>query len=231
MWAIVGLGWLGSALQARLIQRGVESWGTTRASFNFLTDALPAREHSVLFFNTPPLLALTPQEFLEKIKPTSASKIIFISSTSVYGDTQGAVDENSPALPTAPNGVWLLEVENKLREYFKERLHIIRPAGLIGGERHPAKTLSGRTQVRGGLDVVNLIHREDLLNFIVHPELPALVNAVAPIHPTREEYYNSWCERLGLARIEFIPEKTSERVVDTLHGSLIEWSVPKLDRL
>ncbi|MCE3013012.1 MAG: SDR family NAD(P)-dependent oxidoreductase [Proteobacteria bacterium] len=232
-WGIIGLGWLGSALAERLKILGHESWGTHRSSFEMTQHDLPTHPHDVLFLNTPPLMTLAPKTFARKAFQTSAPKVIFISSTSVFGSGQDSVDETTPPAPDTPSGRWLLETEGALRSLFGSRLLVIRPGGLIGGERHPARHLSGRKGLSGGCDRVNLIHREDLLSLILAaPSELSLLHAVSSHHPTRADYYTQWSQKLGLAAPEFIDEETSKRVVNSRHAeALIKWRCRELDWL
>jgi nucleoside-diphosphate-sugar epimerase len=196
-------------------------------------DDLPPHPHDVLFLNTPPLLTLAPESFARKISQTPAARVIFISSTSVFGNTHGAVDETTSPSPDTPTGRWLLESELALSRVLGSRLLIIRPGGLIGGERHPARSLSGRRGIGGGRDRVNLIHREDLLSLILAaPSERTLLHAVSSHHPTRAEYYTQWCQKLGNALPEFIDQETSKRVVSSLYAeALIKWQCRELDWL
>ena len=232
-WGIIGLGWLGSALVERLKTLGHDSWGTHRSSFEMTQHDLPPHPHDVLFLNTPPLLAFAPEALAHKISQTPAQRVIFISSTSVFGNTQGVVDETASPSPDTPTGRWLLESEMALSRVLGSRLLIIRPGGLIGGERHPARSLSGRSSLAGGRDRVNLIHREDLLSLILAaPRERTLLHAVSSHHPTRAEYYTQWCQKLGIALPEFIDEESSKRVVRSLYSeALIEWQCRELDWL
>lgn len=62
--------------------------------------------------------------------------IIFISSTSVYGENSGGwCDENTPENPQRYNGKILLEAEQTYRRTFGDKLTIIRPSGIYGVER------------------------------------------------------------------------------------------------
>ncbi len=232
-WGIIGLGWLGSSLAERLKVLGHDSWGTHRSSFEMTQHDLPPYPHDVLFLNTPPLLTLAPETFALKISQTPASRVIFISSTSVFGNSQGIVDESNSPSPDTPTGRWLLETECALSQTLGSRLLIIRPGGLIGGERHPARSLSGRRGIGGGRDRVNLIHREDLLSLILAaPHERTLLHAVSSHHPTRANYYTQWCQKLGIALPEFIDEESSKRVVSSLYSeTMIHWRCRELDWL
>ncbi len=232
-WAIIGLGWLGEALAQRLELEGHTSWGTHRSSFDVTKDDLPLIAQDVLFLNTPPIQSLAPEMFANKMSESKAQRIIFISSTSVFGGHQGPVDETSSPMPDTQAGHWLHETELSLRRLLGSRLLIIRPGGLIGGARHPARHLSGRTNIPGGQDRVNLIHRTDLISLILATphEIP-LLHAVSSHHPTRAEYYGKWCEKLQIPLPDFLESETSKKVVNSRYAEkLISWQCQQLDWL
>ncbi|SDP35229.1 Nucleoside-diphosphate-sugar epimerase [Actinopolyspora xinjiangensis] len=108
-------------------------------------------------------------------------RVLFVSSTAVYGDIDGEVDENTPTEPTSETGEVLLEAEHRLRERSPEAT-VLRLAGIYG---------PGRTalidQVRDGTaraDAVphntNRIHRDDAASAIVH--LTTAVPDPAPLY-------------------------------------------------
>lgn len=227
-WGILGLGWLGAALQNTLRDQGCTTWGTHRTECDLLTGPAPDRVCDVLFLNTPPLKALAPDVYAEKIATSAAERIIFISSTSVYGEAQAHVTETDTPQPDSPNGQWLVATERALCERLKERLTIIRPGGLIGSERHPIRSMAGKTGIPDG--VVNLIHRTDLIGIILKAPPAAVINAVAPFHPLKSEYYSSWAHKLQLPAPQFLPHP-SQRIVTSRHLDDFTWRCPSLDWL
>lgn len=235
-WGIIGLGWLGESLNEFLRNKNVQSWGTHRSDFNWMTDAFPSASCDVLFLNTPPLVEMPPQQFVAKI-PDSFQKILFVSSISVYGDQEGIVTEDTPLSPVTASGKWLSEVEALLLNKFKNQITIIRPGGLIGGDRHPAISLSKRNRPCASQTPINLIHRDDLTQIIwqasqlLNP--PRILNAVAPYHPSKKEYYSEWTEKLGLSAITFEDSAESSKIVSSIHLAEIypSWIHPTLKTL
>lgn len=225
-WGILGLGWLGSELQDTLRLQGVTAWGTHRSECDLLTGAVPARSCDVLFLNTPPLKAMTAEAYADKISASAAERIIFISSTSVYGEAQTHVTEADAPQPDSPNGQWLVATENALKARLQKRLTIIRPGGLIGGERHPIRSMAGKTGIPDG--VVNLIHRTDLIGIILQTPQAAVINAVAPFHPLKSVYYSSWAHKLQLPTPQFLPHP-SQRIVSSRHLDDFTWRCSSLD--
>lgn len=215
-WGIIGLGWLGENLSQELKVQGHATWGTHRDTFDFQRDEFPRRDCDVLFLNTPPLTSIDRQEYAHKILKSTARQIIFVSSTSVYGNFFGRATEVDQAKPESASAKWLSGVEDLLRQ--DNRVLVIRPGGLIGGTRHPIFSLSGKTELPNGNHSVNLIHRDDLVDIIIqvsqHPEV-RILNAVSPEHPTRENYYNSWADRLMLPKVSFLKSSLPDRVIDS----------------
>lgn len=176
---------------------------------------------SALLFNVPPtgFSASDLLSQIEHVRPKSnAGRFVFVSSTSVYGSHQGEVDEDTRPEPTEPNGRILYEVESSLLAQASRsaaRLTILRPGGLLGPDRHPAKFLAGRQGLANGLDPVNLTHLDDLVEaaiaclFDERDERTKVYNVVSAAHPSRKVFYTDACETLGLAAPQFTEaEKT-----------------------
>lgn len=232
-WGIVGLGWLGSALAESLTATNQKTWGTHRDSFDYKNDIFPSTFCDVLFLNTPPLTSISPKEYVDKIFLHPKSKIIFTSSISVYGKNTIAVNELSPTNPLTDSARWLCEVENLINQKFADRTLILRLGGLIGKNRHPINSLSGKTQVPGGNDVINLVHLLDLVRIIMLLENRGthnLVNVVTPFHPTKNSYYNDWAQKLKLSPVNFELNNETKKEIQSCYLSQFysQWLVPKL---
>ena len=101
-------------------------------------------------------------------------RVLFVSSTAVYGDAGGGwVDENTPPRPGGFSGRVLLEAEQLLQAAFSETATTATSLRL-GGIYGPGRTRL-IDQVRGGTAVVpedsrytNRIHRDDAAAAIVH---------------------------------------------------------------
>jgi hypothetical protein len=142
------------------------------------------------------------------------------------------VTEATPVSPETISARWLVEVEDLLRLRFSEKLTVIRPGGLIGGERHPIKSLSGKTGVSGGNEKINLIHREDLIGIITNiPPKLGLVHAVAPFHPLKADYYREWANKLELPSPTFTESNFGAREIHStvLNAFYKYWKCPRLD--
>ena len=100
-------------------------------------------------------------------------KFVYTSSTSVYGQDDGAiVTETSPADPETPTAQVLVETEKLLLAAARGGFPavIVRAAGIYGpGRGHACKQfLRGEARLEGdGLRFMNMIHRDDLAGAII----------------------------------------------------------------
>jgi nucleoside-diphosphate-sugar epimerase len=144
--------------------------------------------------------------FIEK---SSIEKILFISSTSVYGDTSTAliVTEETKTYPDTESGKQLVQAEQLLQSNPNFKTTILRFGGLIGEDRHPIHFLAGRKNIENPNAPINLIHQEDCIGIILEilrqSQNNNLVwnetfNAVTPYHPSRKEYYTQKAKDLNL---------------------------------
>lgn len=128
--------------------------------------------------------------FIEK---SAVENVLFISSTAVYGEANEVVDENTIPVPVTESGKQLLEIEQLLLANTDFKTTILRFGGLIGEDRNPARFLAGKENVPNPDAPINLIHLEDcigiILKIIASQTWNTTLNAVAPFHPGRKEYY------------------------------------------
>jgi nucleoside-diphosphate-sugar epimerase len=140
--------------------------------------------------------------FLSEIEQSDVKKVILVSSTSVYGDDQGIVNEKQLPKPETQAGKQLLQVEQLF--FTSEILNttIVRFGGLFGGSRQPVRYLAGRSDLSNGDAPVNLIHRIDcigILSEIIKQEaFGHIFNAVMPSHPKKRDYYIETAKALNL---------------------------------
>jgi nucleoside-diphosphate-sugar epimerase len=127
---------------------------------------------------------------------------IFVSSTSVYGQTSGeVVSEESPAEPFTPTGKILREAEEITRQ--RDAI-IVRSSGIYGPSRGVLfeKFQRGEAIIEGdGSRWMNQIHQRDLvralLHLIEHGTPGQIYNASDDTPVTQRDYY-AWCaEFLG----------------------------------
>ena len=154
--------------------------------------------------------------FIEK---SGIQKVIFVSSTSVYGDSFPIVEitEETKPNPDTESGKQLVIVETLLQSNLHFKTTVIRFGGLLGDDRHPIKFFAGRTNVENPHAPVNMIEREDCIGIIEetlkqvqHDNWGETFNAVAPQHPTRKAYYHKKAEIFNLPLPTFAEDSESK---------------------
>ncbi len=190
--AIVGLGWLGMPLALSLTARGWQVTGSkttqdgVEAARMCGIDSYPLRLEPQLVCDTEDLDALmnvdalvialparrtgagegfylqAVQEIVDTALAYHIPRIVFTSSTSVYGNVNGTVKENSPRLPQTASGQVLKELEDWLHNLPGTSVDILRLAGLVGPSRHPGRFFAGKS-APDGQHVVDLVHLQDVV--------------------------------------------------------------------
>ena len=247
--SILGCGWLGLPLAEELIKNDYEVTGSTTSESklkvlknvgispflikleeNEITGNLESflANTDVLVVDVPPKLRGNNKEnFVQKIKNlipfvenSKVEKVLFVSSTSVYGDTFPIQerDEESALNPDMEGGKQLVEVEKLLQSNENFQTTVVRFGGLIGPERNPAAFLAGKENVANPEAPINFIHQEDCIGIIcamlrqVENETwnwNDTFNAVTPNHPNRENYYTEKALEMNLKVPTFVKDPIS----------------------
>lgn len=164
----------------------------------------------VLIINVPPGLRKRNNEsFIGKmrrlhteIRQNTVRKLIFVSSTSVYGASEGEITEDTVPRPETESAKQLWASEQLFTNNDGLHTAIIRFGGLIGPNRHPVTMLSKKEGLTNGQDPVNLIHLEDAIHMIgtilTNEYWNELFNGVYPLHPPKKEYYLHEAVKRGL---------------------------------
>lgn len=247
--AIVGLGWLGMPLALSLMARGWHVTGSKTTEDGVEAARMCGIESYLLklepelvcdpddldaLMNVDALVITLParrsgpgeefylqamQEIVDSALAHRIPRIIFTSSTSVYGDAPGTVKETTPRQPVTASGRVLKELEDWLHNLPGTQVDILRLAGLVGPARHPGRFFAGKTAPDGQLGV-NLVHLEDVIAAITlllqAPKGGHIYNICAPAHPTRETFYPAMARKLGLEAPTFTDSLAEKRgkVVD-----------------
>ncbi len=151
------------------------------------------------------------EHFLESV-PASIERFIYISSTGVYGQTNGDwVDEDSPCRPIREGGAACFDAETILRQHaLGNRAVILRLAGIYGPGRIPRRSmLENQVPLAVAADgYLNLIHVDDAVQVIAAADrapirLPNLyvVSDGKPVR--RREYYEYLATLLNTAGPRF----------------------------
>ena len=250
--AILGCGWLGWPLAKALLNDGFEIHGSTTSkeklkslredgihpfTLALTEDAIEGdiegflSNVNILIINLPPKLRGDHKEnYVKKIqllhravKASTVKKVVFVSSTSVYGDIEGDVTELTAPVPATESGRQLLDSESIFREETSLKVTVVRFGGLIGPERHPVTMLSGRKNLSNGNFPVNLIHLNDCIKIISeilkNNWWNETINGVYPNHPTKQRYYTSKAIQNGLQIPEY--ETNSSKIGKTVSSYIL----------
>ena len=133
--------------------------------------------------------------------------LVFTSSTSVYGQTDGSlVDESSPTEPETESGNILVETEKSV---LAAQGIVLRLAGLYGPGRsiYLQLLLQGKATIEAGSvsRILNQIHRDDVVSAIVHlieqgteRHSGRCFNVVDDVSITQRECYEQLSEKFDL---------------------------------
>ena len=256
--SILGCGWLGLPLAKTLLENGFSVNGSTTSAGKLsvmensgiqpylialsenetvgnLSDFL--ENSKILIIDVPPKLRGSEKEnFVSKInniipfiEKSAVENVLFISSTSVYGEDNSIVTEETELNPDTESGKQLVQVEQLLQSNPNFKTTILRFGGLIGEGRHPIKFLAGRKNIENPNAPINLIHQVDCIGIILEIlrqtqndklEWNETFNAVTPFHPSRKEYYTQKALDLDLELPEFNVENSC--LGKTISSSKIE---------
>ena len=151
-------------------------------------------------------------QFLPK---TAIERIIFTSSTSVYGNQTGIISEDSPLHSDTNNAKLLVQCEKFIQQHPLPNF-ILRLGGLIGSNRHPIMQLQEKI-IKNPAGYINFIHQTDAVNIlfkvILKKEINGIYNAVCPNHPNRKDYYIAMAKRKGLPIPKFENDSPIKRKI------------------
>lgn len=177
---------------------------------------IPPKRNSAELFNYPSKINL-----ILNLAEHKTKHVILISSTSVYGDVNASVDENTIPIPDTASGKLLLETEQNFLNKGNFTKTIIRFAGLIGPDRNPGRFFAGKTNVPNGLTPVNLIQQQDAIGIalaiIEQEKFGKIYNACNPNHPSRIDFYTEASKKSGFELPQFLTEKNAWKTVDSVN--------------
>jgi len=230
---IIGCGWVGFPLAKALVRKGYAVTGTTTTpeKLRELQEAgiipclfkLPIQDNppkhlwasDSLIVNIPP--GREDPEVRERFRASVSGllsytyssgirRIIFVSSTSVYGAEEDEITEKNPADPRSRSGEALVSAEEMIRDSGKDYL-ILRFGGLAGPGRHPGRFMAGKKGLTNGHQSVNFLHQQDAVGVIIHLLGGSMwnetFNVVAPMHPLKAEFYVRMAHDLSREAPEF----------------------------
>ncbi|WP_299522784.1 NAD(P)H-binding protein [uncultured Lutibacter sp.] len=225
--SILGCGWLGLPLASKLASEGYVVYGSTTSISKldklksegitpYLIDISNLDNNISGFLNSEILIiAITSKnindnkKLLQRIETSHIKKVIFVSSTSVYENSNQIVTEESSTKNTQ-----LLHIEKLLIENKKIKTTIIRFGGLFGYNRKPSNFIPLNKKMENPEGFVNLIHRDDCIKIIEQLILKnvwdTILNACADSHPKRRDFYTKENLKLGNKNTQFNENSLNE---------------------
>ena len=212
----MGSGWLGLPLARALIDGGHPVKLSTRTTERlpelkatgaeaFCVDlAQPGRTMEAFLESECLVINITSKDIpafaalVDAIERAGVSRVIFVSSTSVYRNTNDVVrEDHGDEAEDAP----LFRIEQLFRESAAFATTVVRFAGLIGPGRHPGRFFSSGRAIRDPDAPVNLIHLDDsievLCRIIDDGIDDEVFSACSDSHPTKREFYPAAARSLG----------------------------------
>jgi len=211
---LLGLGFTTTRLARRLLARGLSCFAVVRQpdryaglaalGLNLVEYGSEASTHvpkgGVLIHTVPPLPVEENSQLRATICALEPRRVVYISSTSVYGD-QKAVDIYTLAAPSEEKGQRRVEEENWLLSGNWSNL-ILRAAAIYGpGRGIHVRLRDGRPPRISGAaasGIVSRIHAEDLAIILEEGSLSNLEGAwpVADGQPSSTAEITDWCSEL-----------------------------------
>ena len=142
------------------------------------------------------------RHLIARLSGASLRKYVYTSSTSVYGQTDGAmITEDSPAEPQSETSRILVETEQVLASAARQSgfpAVTLRVAGIYGPARGHLfqQYLKGEARLDGdGSRLLNMIHRDDVIRAIItalERGVPGQVYNVADNEPVTQREFFAW---------------------------------------
>jgi len=225
--SVIGCGWLGFPLASKLVNDGYRVRGTTtrepklslleKAGIDpVLLELDPSLSGSRidLIFESDLVIMLVPpaarrngelfhaaqvKSVVDRLSVRTRSTFIYISSTSVYGNSENEWKEEAVSSVTNSASKTMGLAEEEARKY-GGIWHIIRMGGLMGYDRVPCRYIRPESDQENR--VVNYVHRDDAVQAIIQIASCELRketwNVVAPEHPTRKAVIHSCQDQYAL---------------------------------
>ncbi len=183
---------------------------------------------SLLYYFAPPSPTgqtdLRMRAFLEGLTTDPAfEKVVYISTTGVYGDSQGAwVNEETPVNPQSARSWRRLDAETTLRAWGRKHqvpVVILRVPGIYGPGRLPGEAIRSRRPVVNEFECgyTNRIHADDLARVCVaaadRGRADTIYNASDGSPGTMTGYFNCVADALGLPRPPVVTRAEAMRIL------------------
>ena len=184
----------------------------------------PPPQQGMLDLRTRNLTAVLPE----------GARVVYISTTGVYGDRGGAlIDESAPRRPRNARAQRRVDAEQVLRAWAvaaRGRVAILRAPGIYAADRLPLERLRRGTPALAPQDDVytNHIHADDLARLALLALLRArpgrAYHASDDTHMKMGDYFDLVADAFGLERPPRLPRAELERAVSPVQLSFMSES-------
>ena len=212
--SILGCGWLGLSLALKLRSKGYSIKGSTTSKIKiaklesnglqpFIIDLSNRESEFKNFLNSEVLIIAIPSKniagfknLIFHIENSKIKNVLFISSTSVYPNSNSIITEENLIHKTP-----LYEIEMLFKTNTNFKSTILRFGGLIGYDRKPGNFFKNGKIINHPDAFVNLIHRDDCIQII--KEIIAkniwskTLNACTDTHPKKRDFYTKEFRKEG----------------------------------
>jgi nucleoside-diphosphate-sugar epimerase len=200
--------------------------------------SLPTRGSTVFYFAPPPGGGITDprmRAFCAAVIPgNEPRKVVYISTTGVYGDCGGeVVTEETPVNPQTARARRRLDAETTLRAWGEEHnvaVIILRVTGIYGPGRLPVRHIAeGQPVLRPEeAPLTNRIHTDDLARICiaaaVRGEAGEIFNVSDGQAGTMTDYFNAVADAAGLPRPRQVTMAEAHQVMSPLMLSYVSES-------
>jgi len=211
--SILGCGWLGKALAKNLLSANYNIKGSTTKTeklndlnqLSIIPFIVNIESNSIdsQFLNSDVVvIAITSKhitgfkKLIELIEKSNVKRVIFISSTSVYNNSNITITEDAET-----NNSPLAQIEQLFINAISFKTTILRFGGLFGYDREPANFFKRGKPISNPEGYINFIHRDDctgiIKNTIEQDIFGHVFNACTDSHPTRREFYTNEFKKIG----------------------------------
>ncbi|WP_289286430.1 MULTISPECIES: NAD(P)H-binding protein [unclassified Methylophaga] len=195
-----------SEKQSLLVEQGFDAYQIdieTPADFSQFLDA------DTLIINITNKNKMAYEQLIKQIEQSPIKQVLFISSSSVYQNTNDWVREERQ-YENEESILW--QIESLFRQSSEFSTSIIRFSGLIGPQRHPGRFFRNGKQVQQADAPVNLIHLDDCIGIIEklleQQVWGEVLNGCADTHPSKKQFYRHAAELMNQPVPDFNQDNT-----------------------
>ena len=149
------------------------------------------------------------RRLITAIEQSKISKVLFVSSSSVYQNLNREVTEDEGVEnPDSP----LFQIEQLFQQSSAFRTTVLRFSGLVGQGRHPGRFFRGGKTIKQPDAPINLIHFDDcigIIDAIIHQNVwGEKFNGCSDTHPKKRQFYPDMAKLAGYPLADFAENDT-----------------------